>query len=93
MSNPNKDNYARIPQDSVKKAVAQMTIPIQGHLDLEGFAYIKITRTGKGECFASDVTSQILQGEEPAGGKMTYREMEQTFWRKPAAVKWGKESA
>ena len=81
---------SRIGVDPIKKAVAQLILPIQGHLDLEGFAYIKITRTGKQECFAADVTSVILKGEEPQGARgMSYREMEQTFWRHPAMEKWG----
>ena len=54
-----------------------------GHLDLEGIAYIKITRTGANECFASDETSQALLDKG-----MDYEEQARVFWKKPARDKY-----
>lgn len=75
-----------------RKKVEQALVPIDtfaSHLDLEGFCYIKLVRTGPHECFAQDVTSMILKGEEPQGFKnMTYKDMQESLWKKPAMVKW-----
>lgn len=81
----------RIARDKVRKALLPHIETFAAHLDLEGFAYIKVLRTGPHECFAQDVTSRILKGEEPAGSRnMTTKEISDTFWKEPAMVKWGK---
>ena len=80
----------RISRQVVGDALAPNVEIIAAHLDLEGFAYVKITRTGKQGCFSADVTSMILKGEEPAGGKMGYSDMDKMFWQHPAMEKWAK---
>ena len=83
----------KISRDRVKAAMLQNLEIVAAHLDLEGFAFLKVTRTGAQECFSADVTSQVLKGEEPACGKMTYKEIAKTFWREPAMEKWGRVEA
>lgn len=63
----------------VVDALGQQVNVIVGHLDLEGFAYVKITRTGAEECFASDVTSEVLKKEG-----FDYKEQKFHFWKRPA---------
>lgn len=77
----------RIPRQTVEKAVLPNIEIVAAHLDLEGFCYLKITRTGRDQCFSVDVTSQVLKGEEPASGKMTTKEISKHFWSKPAMDK------
>ena len=71
----------------MKDAILPNVEIVAAHLDLEGFCYLKITRTGRDECFSADVTSQVLRGEEPASGKMTTKEISKTFWSRPAMEK------
>ena len=78
----------RMPRAEVERAVEQQIPAIMGHLDLEGFCYIKITRTSGKDCFAADLTSQVLKGEEPAGGPQTQEEISRMWWRHPAREKW-----
>lgn len=78
---------SKIDRQKVKEALLQNLEIAAAHLDLEGFAFIKLTRTGLQACFSADVTSQVLKGEEPAGGKMTTAEISKTFWNKPAMFK------
>ena len=78
----------RIARKKVKEALVPHVETFAAHLDLEGFCYIKVLRTGPHECFAQDVTSRVLKGEDPQGGAMTLKDMADTFWKKPAMVKW-----
>jgi hypothetical protein len=73
---------ASITVDKLKDVVPL----IAAHLDLEGFAYIKVTRIGKTDCFAADVTMQVLTNE---GGNppMTRGEVAKLYWEKPANQK------
>jgi hypothetical protein len=81
----------RIARKKVEQAIIPHIETFAAHLDLEGFAYIKIIRTGPHECFAQDVTSRILKGDEPQGNRnMTTAEISDTFWKEPAMVKWAK---
>lgn len=80
----------RIARKKVQQAITPHVETFAAHLDLEGFCYIKVIRTGPHECFAQDVTSRVLKGEDPQGGKMTLAEMSATFWKEPAMVKWAK---
>lgn len=80
----------RIARKNVREAIVPHVETFAAHLDLEGFCYIKVIRTGAHECFAQDVTSLVLKGEDPAGGKMTSEEIGNTFWKEPAMVKWAK---
>ena len=73
----------RIDRAKVKEAVLQQLEIVAAHLDLEGFGYIKVTRTGAQACFSADVTSQVLKGEI-AHEQMTTAEISKTFWSKPA---------
>lgn len=82
-----KKLLSRIDREKVKAAILQNLEVMAAHLDLEGFAFLKLTRTGLQACFSADVTSQVLKGEEPAGGKMTTKEISKTFWNKPAMFK------
>jgi hypothetical protein len=78
---------SRIDREKVKEALLQNLEIAAAHLDLEGFAFVKLTRTGLQACFSADVTSQVLKGEEPACGKLTTKEISKTFWSKPAMFK------
>lgn len=69
----------------VEKALQQQIVVAAAHLDFEGVAYIKLTRTGPSECFAADVTSNTLGGGENSG---RYKE-QQKMWEKPAMEKFG----
>lgn len=72
-----------ITQGNVTRALAEAIEGARAHLDLEGFAYIKITRTGPQSCFASDATSDVLKKD------MSYTEIAEAFWKVPASYKWG----
>lgn len=50
----------RMPAMPVHDALLQQMPQIVGHLDLEGVAYVKLTRTGAKTCFASDATADVL---------------------------------
>ncbi len=78
---------ARMPAKPIGKAILSMVPVIQGHLDLEGFAYIKVTRTGTIECFAADETSEALKRNG-----FDYKEQSKTFWKNPAMEKFGKKA-
>lgn len=87
----NEEKVVRIARNKVHQALLPHIEVFAAHLDLEGFAYIKVLRTGPHECFAQDVTSRILKGEEPQGNRnMTTKEISDAFWKTPAMVKWGK---
>jgi hypothetical protein len=73
----------RIDHKAVRDALLALQAQVAGHLDLEGFAYIKITRTGPDTCFSSDKTSEVLKLEG-----CDYKEQERTFWQNPAMRKW-----
>ncbi len=73
----------RIPQSKVEEALKSQVVVGAAHLDFEGVAYVKLTRTGKDTCFAADVTSLIL-----GGGDSKYKEQEH-LWKVPAMEKWG----
>lgn len=88
MGNSQPKKRVKINPSKIEEALRNVHVVGAAHLDLEGIAYIKLTRTGAQECFASDVTGQILKGEEPAGGKMTYADMQKVFWSRPAMEKW-----
>jgi hypothetical protein len=89
----NERPLAKMSRAEVERAIAQQIPEIQGHLDLEGFAYVKITRTSADDCFAADLTSQVLKGEEPASGPMTNAEIAKVWWKVPAREKWGRVKA
>lgn len=89
----NDERLERINPATVRVEFSKAQGIIAGHLDLEGFAYIKIVRDGPQSCFFQDVTQRVLEGMEPdthPGGGMTKAEIEKVFWREPAAVKWGR---
>lgn len=85
MANPEKKKGTRIDPSRVSEALKNLHVVSAAHLDFEGVAYIKLTRTGAQECFAADVTSQILGGGEVAG---KYKAQEH-MWKRPAMEKWG----
>ena len=58
---------------------------VAGHLDLEGFAFIKITRSGAQECFGADATSEVLRRDGT-----TYKAMAELHWKDPAMEKWAR---
>jgi hypothetical protein len=76
---------ARISQNEVVRALGEQVEAIRAHLDLEGICYIKLTRTGANECFASDRTSEVLKSEG-----LDYRDQERELWRRPAMEKWAR---
>lgn len=76
--------------EAVQKALAEQVPSIQGHLDLEGFAYIKVTRTGKDDCFAGDATMDVLTRRAGCERAFTVDEVAALFWKKPAKEKWEK---
>ena len=80
----------RIARKKIKDAIVPHLETFAAHLDLEGFCYIKVLRTGPHECFAQDVTSHVLKHEAGLERAMTVREISDTFWKEPAMVKWGK---
>lgn len=84
-SSPQPKKRVRIPQSKVEEALKSQIVVGAAHLDFEGVAYIKITRTGPDACFAADVTSNILGGGEVPG---KYKEQEK-LWQTPAMEKWG----
>lgn len=90
MPSQSEKPLAKMTRAEVERAVAQQIPAIMGHLDLEGFCYIKVTRTSPDDCFAADVTSQVLKKEEPQGDAMTNEDMARTWWKVPAREKWGK---
>ena len=69
----------------MEEALKSQIVVGAAHLDFEGVAYIKLTRTGKDTCFAADVTSLILGGGENSG---KYKAQEH-MWKVPAMEKWG----
>lgn len=79
----------RIDRAKVKEALLQNLEVAAAHLDLEGFAYIKLTRTGAQACFSADVTSEVLKNGGCTGEKMTTKEISKTFWSKPAMERFG----
>ena len=76
---------ALIQQKPILQALMDQIEAIRGHLDLEGICYIKLTRTGPNECFASDRTSEVLKAEG-----MDYQDQERVLWRRPAREKWAR---
>jgi hypothetical protein len=85
MATPEKKKVTRIDPSRVSEALKNLHVVGAAHLDFEGVAYIKLTRTGAQECFAADVTSLILGGGENAG---KYKAQEH-LWKTPAMEKWG----
>ena len=76
----------RLSRIEIERSITDQIESIAGHLDLEGFAYFKVTRTGRSECFASDVTMEVLKKDG-----VTYTDMA-PFWNHPACEKeWGKK--
>ena len=73
----------RIQRKTVKAALLQNLEIAAAHLDLEGIAYIKVTRTGAQECFSMDVTSEVLKKNG-----FTTKELSKHFWSKPSMDKW-----
>jgi hypothetical protein len=71
-------------QGPIVRALGEQIEAIRGHLDLEGICYIKLTRTSAQGCFASDATSDVLKEKG-----MSYHDQQETFWKKPASVKFG----
>jgi len=78
------------PLNKAVAALIESSPVVRAHLDLEGFAFVKVTRTGPDSCFSADVTNHVLKGEEPACGKMTTKEISDTFWKVPASERWDK---
>ena len=83
------ERWLRIDRKKVRDMLAEfsLTETVASHLDLEGFAHIKIIRHGPHECFAQDVTQATLRES------LSLEKIERTFWREPAMVKWGKATA
>lgn len=82
----------RIARKKVEEMLKALPIEtVAAHLDLEGFCYIKVVRTGAHEGFAQDSTQRVLTGEL-GNPPMTVKEIGETFWKEPAMVKWGKPS-
>lgn len=80
----------RIKREVARSALEALPVEVvAGHLDLEGFCYIKVTRTGPHECFAQDVTQRILTNDIDLT-PMTVEEISRTYWSQPAMQKWGK---
>lgn len=75
----------RIDPKKVEAALKDQIVVAAAHLDFEGVAYIKLTRTGAQDCFAADVTSNILGGGENSG---RYKD-QQHMWKRPAMEKFG----
>ena len=75
---------AHMGQGPIVRALGEQIEAIRAHLDLEGVCYVKLTRTAAQGCFASDATSDVLKKD------MSYAEISETFWKKPAAEKFGK---
>lgn len=76
-------------QNKLKASVAMAALEqslhsVVGHLDLEGVAYIKITRTGKQSCFSMDATGATLRGENAV--KLSWKELSE-LWDHPACEK------
>ncbi len=84
-SNPEPKKRVKIHPSKVEEALRNLHVIGAAHLDLEGVAYIKLTRTGAQECFAADVTSNILGGGEVPG---KYKAQEH-LWKTPASEKFG----
>jgi len=82
------DKTGRIDPELVRMKLEDQLQVIAAHLDLEGFAYIKVTRTAAQDCFAADKTCEILKLEG-----MDLKAQKEAFWDKPACVKWAKEIA
>ncbi len=75
-----------------KVAAALKTLPLEtiaGHLDLEGFCFIKVVRTGPHEGHAQDMTQRILTNDIDLR-PMTVEEISKTYWKEPAMMKWAK---
>jgi hypothetical protein len=77
----------RIDRKCVKDAMTPHVEVIASHLDLEGFCYVKLIRTGPNQCFMQDVTTRVLKGESET---FTLKEIAKAFWREPAMEKWAK---
>lgn len=84
-SSPEPKKRVQILRSKVEEAIKSQIVVGAAHLDFEGVAYIKLTRTGPQECFAADVTSLILGGGENSG---KYKAQEH-LWKQPAMEKWG----
>lgn len=85
MGNSEPKKRVRIPQSKVEEALRGQIVVGAAHLDFEGVAYIKLTRTGPDSCIAADVTSNVLGGGEVPG---KYKAQE-VHWKTPAMEKWG----
>lgn len=78
-----EQKYEHMDQATVARAMGEQIESVRAHLDLEGVAYIKVTRTGPQNCFSSDATCDVLKAKG-----MDYKEQSETFWKKPAMKKW-----
>lgn len=73
--------HHHIGQRTVERALDGMIEQARAHLDLEGIAYIKVVRTGKDECFATDATADVFRKDG-----MTNADMERDYWRHPKSL-------
>jgi hypothetical protein len=81
-SSPKLDN-GRIDPELIHMRLTDQLQVIAGHLDLEGFAYVKVVRDGVQSCFAQDQTSELLK---TLG--FTVEDQKKLYWDKPAYAKW-----
>ena len=65
---------------TVSEALGQWEVVVNAHMHYEGIAYLKIIRSGAQECFAADVTSQIL-GTKVVTGKSADERMGEEWKR------------
>lgn len=72
----------RIDRKKVKEALLAHLEIAAAHLDLEGIAYIKLTRTGSQACFSMDVTSEVLKKQG-----FDVKDQSKAFWSRPAMEK------
>lgn len=86
MPKTDRDMTGRIDPELVRMKLEDQLTVIAAHLDLEGIAYIKVTRTAAQDCFAADKTCEILKLEG-----MDLKAQKEAFWDKPAYVKWAKK--
>lgn len=68
-------------QRRVEQALDGMIEHVRAHLDLEGIAYIKVTRTGKDACFASDATADVFRKDG-----LHNEDMAKLYWNKPKSA-------
>lgn len=72
----------KIPRAPVEGALKDIAAIVQSHLNLEGFAVIKIQRTSKDDCFAQDVTMRVLEKD------FSRKDISEMYWKNPEWTRW-----